>query len=53
MKSEAVNYSVDGASHQGQIIYDENKKGQPLLLMAPNWRGVIPDNVAVGEGSSD
>ena len=22
------------------------KKGQPLLLVAPNWRGVIPDNIA-------
>lgn len=49
MKSEAVTYSVGGASHQGQLIYDEAKKGQPLLLMAPNWRGVTPENVAIGE----
>jgi dienelactone hydrolase len=49
VKSEAVDYPVDGAGHQGRIIYDENKKGQPLLLMAPNWRGVIADNIAIGE----
>ena len=40
MKSEAVKYSVGGASHQGQLIYDESKTGLPLLLVAPNWRGV-------------
>jgi dienelactone hydrolase len=49
VKSEAVKYSTGGASYQGQLIYDESKKGQPLLLMAPNWRGVIPENIAVGE----
>src|SRR6187402_204497 len=48
MKSEAVNYSVDGASHQGQLIYDESKPGQPLLMVAPNWRGVTADNIAIG-----
>ena len=49
MKSEAVSYSIDGASHQGQLIYDETKKSQPLLMVAPNWRGVIADNIAIGE----
>jgi dienelactone hydrolase len=49
VKSEPVQYSVGSASHQGQIIYDESQKGQPLLLVAPNWRGVIADNVAIGE----
>jgi dienelactone hydrolase len=49
VKSEAVNYSVGGASHQGQLIYDESKQGQPLLLVAPNWRGVTPDNIALGQ----
>jgi dienelactone hydrolase len=48
VKSEAVDYSVEGASHQGQLIYDESKTGQPLMLMAPNWRGVTPDNIAIG-----
>ena len=49
MKSEAVTYAIDGASHRGQLIWDEGKKGQPLLLVAPNWRGVIADNIAIGE----
>ncbi len=49
MKSEAVKYAIGGASYQGQLIYDESKKSQPLLLMAPNWLGVTPANVAIGE----
>ncbi|MCC6890160.1 MAG: dienelactone hydrolase family protein [Hyphomicrobiales bacterium] len=49
MKSEAVQYSVGGATHQGQLIYDETKTGQPLLLVAPNWRGVVTENIAIGE----
>jgi dienelactone hydrolase len=49
VKSEPVQYSIGGASHQGQIIYDETQKGQPLLLVAPNWRGVVADNIAIGE----
>lgn len=49
MKSEAVKYAVGGASHQGQLIYDESKAGLPLLLVAPNWRGVTPDNIAIGQ----
>jgi dienelactone hydrolase len=49
VKSEVVNYSIGGASHQGQIIYDETEHGQPLLMVAPNWRGVIADNIAIGE----
>jgi dienelactone hydrolase len=49
VKREAVSYSIDGTSHQGQLIYDESKQGQPLLMVAPNWRGVVPDNIAIGE----
>jgi dienelactone hydrolase len=49
VKSEAVTYSIDGARFQGQLIYDETKNGQPLLLVAPNWRGVTPDNIAIGQ----
>jgi dienelactone hydrolase len=47
--SEEVNYSIGGATHQGQIIYDKSVKGAPLLLVAPNWRGVSPENIAIGE----
>jgi dienelactone hydrolase len=49
VKSEAVSYSIDGQSHQGQLIYDETKKDQPLLMVAPNWRGVTPENIAIGQ----
>jgi dienelactone hydrolase len=49
VKSEAVKYAVGGASHQGQLIHDDSKSGLPLLLMAPNWRGVTPENIAIGE----
>jgi dienelactone hydrolase len=49
VKSEAISYSIGGASYQGQLIYDESKKGQPLLLVAPNWLGVVPQNIAIGE----
>jgi dienelactone hydrolase len=49
VKSEAVNYSVAGAGHQSQLIWDESKKDQALLLLAPNWRGVIAENIAIAE----
>jgi dienelactone hydrolase len=49
VKSEVVQYSVGGLSHHGQLIWDESKAGKPLLLLAPNWRGVTPDNIAIGE----
>jgi dienelactone hydrolase len=48
VKSEAVNYSIDGGSFRGQLIYDDSKRNQPLLMVAPNWRGVTPENVAIG-----
>lgn len=49
MRSEPIKYTVGDLGCQGQLIYDEAAKAQPLLLMAPNWRGVIPDNIAIGE----
>jgi dienelactone hydrolase len=49
VKSEAIKYAVGSLGCRGQLIYDESAKGQPLLLMAPNWRGVTPDNVSIGE----
>jgi dienelactone hydrolase len=49
VKSEPVKYSVGSLACRGELIWDETAKGQPLLLMAPNWLGVTKDNVAVGE----
>ena len=49
MKSESIKYPVGSLACRGELIYDETAKGQPLLLMAPNWLGVTKDNVAVGQ----
>ncbi len=48
MRSESIEYSVGSLGCRGELIYDETAAGQPLLLMAPNWRGVTEGNVAVG-----
>jgi dienelactone hydrolase len=43
MKVETVNYSVSGLSCRGQLVYDETSRARrPLLLMAPNWLGIVP-----------
>ena len=43
MKVESVDYSVSGLSCRGQLVYDETvRTKRPLLLMAPNWLGIIP-----------
>jgi len=49
VKSEAVSYSINNTEFQGRLIWDESKSNQPLMLMAPNWRGVTPENIAIGE----
>jgi dienelactone hydrolase len=48
VKSEAIRYSVGGLGCRGELIWDEGAKGQPLLLMAPNWLGATPENIEVG-----
>ena len=41
MAVESIFYSVAGISCRGALIWDEGAKAnRPLLLMAPNWRGV-------------
>lgn len=50
MRSESIKYSVGSLGCRGELIYDETAKGQPLLLMAPNWRGVTKENAEVGRG---
>ncbi len=42
MKIETVNYSVSGLNCQGQLVYEETRTQRPLLLMAPNWLGIVP-----------
>ncbi len=48
MKSEPIKYSVGGLACRGELVYEESAKGQPLLLMAPNWLGVTKENIALG-----
>ena len=49
MKIESVRYSIGDLACRGALVYDESVRGEPLLLMAPNWLGVTRDNIAVGE----
>jgi dienelactone hydrolase len=48
MKVERIAYSVSGLRCSGALVYDENVRAQrPLLLMAPNWRGITPTALEV------
>jgi dienelactone hydrolase len=50
MAVESIFYSVAGLSCRGALIWDENvKQPRPLLLVAPNWRGVIKPAIETGQ----
>jgi len=50
MAVESIFYSVAGLSCRGALIWDENVRApRPLLLMAPNWRGVIKPAIETGQ----
>ena len=50
MAVESIFYSVAGISCRGALIWDEAvKANRPLLLMAPNWRGVIKPAIETGQ----
>jgi dienelactone hydrolase len=50
MKVESIAYSVDKLACRGALIYDETVgTRRPLLLMAPNWRGVIKPAIETGQ----
>ena len=50
MAVESIFYSVSGLSCRGALIWDEGVKApRPLLLMAPNWRGVIKPAIETGQ----
>jgi dienelactone hydrolase len=50
MAVESIFYSASGLSCRGALIWDEGVKGsRPLLLMAPNWRGVIKPTIETGQ----
>jgi dienelactone hydrolase len=50
MAVESIFYSVSGISCRGALIWDDGVKAtRPLLLMAPNWRGVIKPAIETGQ----
>ena len=50
MAVESIFYSAAGLSCRGALIFDENvKQPRPLLLVAPNWRGVIKPAIETGQ----
>ena len=50
MAVESIFYSVSGLSCRGALIWDDGVKApRPLLLMAPNWRGVIKPSIETGQ----
>jgi dienelactone hydrolase len=50
MAVESIFYSVSGLSCRGALVWDESvKTPRPLLLMAPNWRGVIKASIETGQ----
>ncbi len=50
MAVESIFYSVAGLSCRGALIWDETVRSpRPLLLMAPNWRGVIKPAIETGQ----
>jgi dienelactone hydrolase len=54
MAVESIFYSVAGIGCRGALIFDENTRTpRPLLLMAPNWRGVIKPAIETGQMLAD
>jgi dienelactone hydrolase len=50
VNTESIKYSAGNLGCRGELIYDENAKTQrPLMLMAPNWLGVIEPAIEVGK----
>ena len=50
MAVESIFYSVSGISCRGALVWEEGvKASRPLLLMAPNWRGVIKPAIEAGQ----
>jgi dienelactone hydrolase len=50
MAVESIFYSVSGIGCRGALVFDEGvKAARPLLLMAPNWRGVVKPAIETGQ----
>jgi dienelactone hydrolase len=54
MAVESIFYSVSGISCRGALIWEEGVKApRPLLLMSPNWRGVIKPAIETGQALAE
>src|SRR5882757_1528709 len=50
MAVESIFYSASGISCRGALIWEDGLKApRPLLLMAPNWRGVSKSAIECGQ----
>lgn len=46
MRTQTVDYSVDGKAMQGVLVWDDAVKApRPGLLMIPDWTGINPTNI--------
>ena len=50
MVTRTLDYTVDGAKMQSVLVYDDaTKTPRPGLVMAPDWMGMNPNQVALAE----
>ena len=50
MRTQTVDYSVDGKTMQGVLVWDDAvKTARPGLLMVPDWTGINPVNIKFAE----
>ena len=50
MRTQAIDYKVDGKAMRGVLVWDDAAKApRPGLLMVPDWTGINPVNVKFAE----
>jgi dienelactone hydrolase len=50
MRTQTIDYKVDGKAMQGVLVWDDAVKApRPGLLMVPDWTGINPVNVRFAE----
>lgn len=51
MRTQTIDYSVDGKAMQGVLVWDDAiKTPRPGLLMVPDWTGINAVNIKFAEG---
>ncbi|TAN03398.1 MAG: dienelactone hydrolase family protein [Rhodanobacteraceae bacterium] len=54
MRTQTVDYSVDGKAMQGVLVWDDAvQTPRPGLLMVPDWTGINARNIKFAEGIAD